>query len=446
MAGDTSSDPPSSRTASARPASRRGRRWAIAVAVLALLLLALRWLSQPPRVSALVLNRAGAALGLQIRARGTNEYRVRGMPMLVLRDVTVHEPGAAHALLYAERIYVAVPWSTLRSRGGDLTVERIELDAPQLDLPALQHWLATRPPTRPRLPTLTRGLRIRDGMVAHRTWRIDGIHVDVAQLDPARPMHARVRGRYQAASLTVPVDLAVSLVDPRVLIKAADSGLAVRGTLTAENGRDWRLPATVTLSGPLHFGEDGLRLTPARLGVAATLETGDTRAPIALGVHGPLRLDDGGWTLAPAGIAVRARGDARTNPIPSLDARGALELDSRLAMRLDGDMRRWPPAWPALPPPLGRSASPLSFVLDYAGDPAFTDVAALQVRRDATRFDARFRLPQVLDWVARIESGNPLPPMSGTLATPRIEMAGMQLEGVEIALDAAEPDPGPQAP
>lgn len=397
-------------------------------------------------MSALVLNRAGAALGLQISARGASEYRLRGTPMLVLRGVTAREPGAAHALLHAERIYIALPWSTLRTGGSELTVERIEVDAPRLDLPALQHWLATRPPTRPRLPTLTNGLRIRDGEIANGAWRIDGIHVDVAQLDPARPMHARVRGRYLAAPLAVPVDLAVSLVDPRVLIKAADSGLAVQGRIAPESGRDWRMPATLTLSGPLHLSEDGLRITPVRLGVAATLEAGDTRAPFAVGVHGPLRLDQATWTLMPAGIAVRARGEAPSNPIPTFDAHGALTLGRRLAVRLDGQIARWPRSWPALPPPVGQSASPLPFALDYDGAPGFTDVASLQVRRDATRFDGRFRLPQVLDWIGQIETGTPLPPMSGTLTTPKIEMTGVRLEGVEIGLDALQPDEGSVTP
>ena len=96
--------------------------------------------------------------------------------MLLLRDVVARQPGAAEPLLRARRIYLSLPWSTIRARGGDLTVQRIELDAPQLDLAALQRWLATRPPSvETRLPTLTDGLRIIDGRVfngdAQGSWR-----------------------------------------------------------------------------------------------------------------------------------------------------------------------------------------------------------------------------------------------------------------------------------
>ena len=98
--------------------------------------------------------------------------------MLLLRDVVAREPGAATPLLRADRIYLSLPWSTIRARGSDLTVKRIELDRPQLDLPALQRWLATRPPSEKRFPTLTDGLRITDGAIANDDdsdsgWRID---------------------------------------------------------------------------------------------------------------------------------------------------------------------------------------------------------------------------------------------------------------------------------
>ena len=36
-------------------------------------------------------------------------------------------------------------------------MQRVELDAPILDVPALQAWLATRPPSETRIPTLTHG-------------------------------------------------------------------------------------------------------------------------------------------------------------------------------------------------------------------------------------------------------------------------------------------------
>ncbi|HEV8695616.1 MAG TPA: hypothetical protein VGQ93_15760 [Lysobacter sp.] len=410
------------------------------ITLLALIMLALHWASRPPRVSALITNRVGAALDLQITARGVSEYRLRGTPMLVLRDVTAREPSADHALLQAKRISIALPWSTLRSGGNDLIAKRIELDAPQLDLPALQHWLATRPPSKARLPTLTDGLRIRDGAIINDDWRIDGIHADLSALSPTLPLQARLRGRYLAAPLTIPVDLAVAIVHPEALIKAGTTGIATHGRITIERARDWRMPATVVLSGPLHFGKDDLRITPARLGMAATFEAGDTHTPFALGAYGPLRFDEATWTLAPAGIALRGRGDEETDLVPTLDAHGTLALGRHLTVQLDGNIAQWPPAWPALPPPLGQSKSSLPFALRYDGAPGFADVASLQVQRDATLFAGHFRLPQVLDWINQPE-GAPLPPLAGTLTTPELEISGARLEGVEVEFgdDAVTP-------
>src|SRR3546814_1355552 len=127
-------------------------------AILLLLALALHLLLQPQRVTGFVLNALGDALGLEITATGSSEYHLRGTPVLVVHDVVAREPGAATPLLRARRVYVSVPWSTVRSRGAQLDITRIELDAPVIDLPALQHWLAARPPGASRLPTLRHGI------------------------------------------------------------------------------------------------------------------------------------------------------------------------------------------------------------------------------------------------------------------------------------------------
>jgi hypothetical protein len=418
--------------------TRRGRTLLALALIAVALLVALLWLSRPRNFAAIVTNRVSAALGLEITAAGTSEYGLRGTPMLVLRDVVVREPGASTALLSARRIHVALPWSTLRAGGSELIARRVELDSPRLDLPALQHWLATRPPTaEKRLPTLTRGLRISDGEIINDDWHIDRVHADMPSLDPVRPLRARLRGRYLDAPLAIPVDLAVAIIHPEALVKAGSTGFATRGTITIERGKDWRMPATITLSGPLHFGADDLRITPARLGMAASLETATTRTPFALGLYGPLRFDEATWTLAPAGMALRRRGGGDNDPIPTLDAHGTLALGRKLTLQLDGALAQWPQAWPALPPPIGQSPSPLPFALRYDGSPGFVDDASLQLQRDATRFDGRFRLPRMLDWMEQ-KDGTPLPPLSGTLTTPELEISGAKLEGVEVEFNDSE--------
>lgn len=415
---------------SARPARRRrSRRILLAVvALLALAALSLGIVLRPEFATGLILKRVGAALGLEIATSGAGELQLGFRPQLVVRDVVAREPGAKAAVLRAERIAIAVPWSTIRSRGALLEVRRIELDAPVLDLPALQAWQAKRPPSETRIPTLTDGLAITRGRIDNDDWDIDGIEVQLPHLHPQQPIGGHLRGRYLDPPTSIAFDLDVALTRP-----ANDVGAAAIGTIAIGRG-DWRLPAWIKLSGPLHLGGDDLRITPARLAMSAAYESGtgagQTRLPFVLGLHGPVHFDEATWTLAPVGVALRGQG-----VLPSFDARGAIALGRRLVLRLHGQLPQWNEAWPALPPPIGQSPSPLPFRLDYVGKPDTSDIAALQLRRDTTRFDGRFRLPEVLQWIGAARDGSPIPPLSGSVTTPRLEISGAQLEGVEVELD-----------
>lgn len=421
-----------------RPSPRWRRRLALgfgALAVIALLLaLSLRVALRPENVTRLLLDKVGSALGLEITASGVGEYRLRGTPQLIVRDVTAREPGAKTAVLRAERIAISVPWSTIRSRGALLEVQRIELDAPVLDLPALQAWQAKRPPSETRIPALTDGLAITRGRIDNHDWDIDGIDVQLPRLHPQQPVAGHLRGRYLDPPTSIAFDLDVALTRP-----ANHVGAAAIGDIAIARG-DWRLPAWIKLSGPLHLGGDDLRITPARLAMSATYESGtradQTRLPFILGLHGPVHFDEATWTLAPVGVALRGQG-----VLPTFDARGAIALGRRLVLRLQGQLPQWNEAWPALPPPIGQSTSPLPFRLDYVGKPDTSDVAVLQLHRDDTRFDGRFRLPEVLQWIGAASSGSPIPPLDGRVTTPRLEVSGAQLEGVEVELDDPAIDP-----
>jgi hypothetical protein len=426
------SAPPSATATPSRPRRWRRRLGALALLLAGLSLLA-TWVLQPQRLATIVLDRAGQALDLEITAAPDAEARLRDRPQLLIHDLVVRRPGTQQVMLRAKRLLIAMPWSTLRGAGKDVVVERIELDAPALNLPALQAWLATRPPSaETKIPTLTDGLRIVDGRIDNDDWRIDGIAVDLPDLAPDRPVRARLRGRYLDAppgsepgttTTRIPFDLAVALTRP-----ANDAGAAVSGELSIERG-DWRLPTTLTLSGPLHLGQDDVAMTPAKLEMSVRYESGDTRLPFALALQGPLRFDEATWVLAPAGVALRGE-----SPLPDFDAQGALAVGRRLVISLDGTLPAWPDAWPALPAPVSSSQSTLPFTLRYTGRPDLSDVAGLSLRRDSTTFDARFRLYDVLGWIER-SSGAPLPPLDGRLSSPTLEISGATLEGVEIELD-----------
>jgi hypothetical protein len=392
--------------------------------LLLLLALALRVVLRPERVAGFVLDSLGKTLGLEITATGTSEYRLRGTPLLVVRNVVAREPGAATPLLRAQRVYVAVPWSTVRSRGESLGITRIELDAPVLDLPALQHWLASRPPGKSRMPTLSDGLQVEGGRIVGDGWRIDGMTISLPRLHPGQRIDARIAGRYRAGALTLQFDVATAMTKP-----ANDAGLAIVGPVTAASG-NWRLPAHLKASAPLHFGDDGIRGRRLRASVAGRYESGDTRLPFALAISSPLLFRDGTLALAPAGVALRGDG-----LVPDLDASGALAHGKRLLVRLDGRLHDWPDAWPALPPPIGASDSPLPFAFDYLGRSDLSDPVALALQRDDTRLDARLRIADIGSWIAASGEGSPLPPLSGHLSTPRLDISGAQLEGVEIELE-----------
>jgi hypothetical protein len=409
--------------------TRRARIALVGAGILVMLLaLSLRMFLQPERFTRTVLDRAGQALGLEITASGIGEYRLRGMPQMIVRGLVVREPGATTPLLRAERALLSLPWSTLRARGSVLEATRIELDAPRLDVPALQHWLVTRPKRETRIPTLKQGVHITRGRIDNNDWSIDGIEMQLPSLAPGEPVNARLAGRYFDPPNSIRFDIAVAMTRPH-----NGAGLAVIGPVTIQRER-WRMPARIKLSGPVHIGDDDLRLSPARLGMSARYQSGATDLPFVLGLHGPLLFDEATWALAPAGMVLRG-GLHEDDPLPDLTAHGALALGRRLVVQLQGRIAAWPQAWPALPPPIGQSNSPLPFALDYVGKPDLSDVVGLQLRRDATRFDGRFRAFDVIDWIAVREHDSLLPPLDGRITTPRIEIAGARLDGVEITLD-----------
>ncbi len=404
----------------------------LAAALLACAVAILYWLLKPEILAPRLLGFAGRSLGLEITDTGPAEYRLRGTPQLVVRGVTAREPGAAAPVLRAERVLISLPWSTLRARGRDLTATRLELDAPALDLAAFQAWQAKRPPSKAPLPTLTRGLRIVRGSVIGAGWKITGVNAELPWLAPNQPLRMHLTARYVGDGLQAPVDVHARLTQP-----GSGAGLGVAGKVSLETP-GWKLPSQILLSGRLLTGT-GLILQQAKLGANARYESGDTAVPFAIGLAGTLRFDEGATRLHPAALSLRGR-----DAMPTLDSSGAFVLDEMMRLQLRGAFAEWPAAWPALPPPLGQSASPLPFALTYDGASDLSAAITLRLQRDAARFDARFRLFEVMDWIDADAAGSPLPPITGTLQAPQLEISGAILEGVQLQIeDAALAEPTP---
>ncbi|MEP6907679.1 MAG: hypothetical protein ABI858_06820 [Pseudoxanthomonas sp.] len=394
--------------------------------------LVIRSLLDPAYLVPKLLAMAGDSLGLEITASGSSDYRLRGTPELTARKVIAREPGGGAILLQAERVYIAVPWSTLRSRGAELSVDRIELDAPVLDAAALQRWLSKRPPSQSPLPTLSSGIGITRGRITGDGWKVDNLGVDLLSLAPEKPLRAHLSGLYSTglattglarASTRVPFDVHATLTRP-----TSGAGIGVVGQLSIES-TDWRMPSTVRLSAKL-LTEDGFQLQHTVLGSRSRLLSGATNLPFAIGIAGTLRADAETILLEPAGLATIG-----ADAMPTLTGSGDFSWGDAVRINLAGTLADWPSAWPALPPPLGRSASPLPFQLAYDGANDFSDVASLHMQRDETVFDGRFRLTEMLDWMQVGSEGSLLPPLTGQLKTPRLEVSGATLEGVEIQIE-----------
>ncbi|MEO8366171.1 MAG: hypothetical protein ABI538_08190 [Pseudoxanthomonas sp.] len=403
----------------------RRRKIALLVVVAVVLAgaVALRWLLNPGYLVPAVLDLAGKSLGLEITASGIGEYRLRGTPQLIARNVTVREPGAKATVLTAERVFISVPWSTLRARGRELVANRLELDAPVLDVAALQAWQSRRPPSDTPIPTLANGVGINRGRVTGDGWKIYNLDAELQSLAPGKPLQAHLRGRYAGAGISAPIDVYAALTKP-----ASGAGVGVVGQVALETAK-WRLPSQVEFSARLGM-ENGFSLQRAVLATQSHYVSGDTSLPFAMGIAGPLQFENGRLSLQPAGLALRGQ-----QTMSTLDATGGFSLDRSMHIGLDGSLAGWPSAWPALPPPLGQSTSPLPFALAYEGPSNLSGIAALKLQRDDTVFDARFHLFEVLDWVDASAQGSPLPPIAGTLNTPKLEISGATLEGVELQME-----------
>lgn len=396
---------------------------------LALLLLAaaivLSLLAQPQRLSRLALDAVGGILGLEISASGEARYRLRGTPMLEVREVVARQPGAATPLLRAERVFLSLPWSTLRNRAAPLELERIELDAPRLDVAALKAWLATRPPGDGRIPTLRNGLQVNDGRIDGDGWHVEALGLSLDALRAGAPLAAKARGRLVLAPPTA-VEFDLRIAAERV---ENGSGAAVTGRATLDNG-SWRLPAYVTASGPLRYDAGTLRVQPLRFGASARYEGSDTTLPFTLGLHGPLRLRDGAWSLAPAEVVLHGEG-----VVPTLDARGRIALSRALLVDLSGRIAEWPQAWPPLPPPLDAPDTPLPFSVAYAGSATLGGPVAVQLARGDARAEAVLRIAEILAWSQSVADDSPLPPLRARATAPRIDVPGGVLEGVEVSIE-----------
>jgi len=373
-------------------AIRRPRRKWIALALVALVFaVAGGWVNrqlEPHRLTALVLEQAGASLGLDLSYQGDPDYAFRPEPRLLIPNLVVRDPADGKLILSAKRADISLPWATIT--GDDPIITRIQLDGPSLDLPALRRWQASRPPTPFKLPTLLRGVHVLDGTIMDDGYRVSNLEFDLAHLQASVPAEAKASGHFTDGETVFDFDTAIRLKTPGL---ASDFSLQAKGSLQHSPK-----PLTYTLE-----------------------------------VVGRYQSDAAGFSVTGDSLAL-----AGESPLPRLKGQARLLVAEPMQVSFDGVLGDWPKDWPSLPAPISAQATDLSLRLSYEGASAFTDPIRVHLQKDATLVDASVRLPEIQGWIAATE-GTPLPPLEATVKTSKIDLDGIRLEGVEVDLHPDEP-------
>lgn len=172
------------------------RRWRIALlsvaGVLAALVLAaviaVYWLLQPDRFTE-TLQAQAKAVGLELNLASPASPTLFPRPALELQGITLNQTGATMPILLAARGRLALPWRTLM--GGPTIISRLEIDAPRVDLDALQAWVSSLPASQgsapPQIPRIDTGILIsRASVVRGNDILLDNLALETGQLKPGK--------------------------------------------------------------------------------------------------------------------------------------------------------------------------------------------------------------------------------------------------------------------
>jgi len=139
---------------------------ALALAALLAMVIVVYLLLQPDRFTAMLQGQAHQA-GLELNLASPASPTLFPRPALDLRGITLNAEGKDSPILLASRGQLVLPWRTLL--GGSTAIAQMQVDAPRVDLDALQEWLATLPPqpenAAPVIPRIDAGISIEHGSV-----------------------------------------------------------------------------------------------------------------------------------------------------------------------------------------------------------------------------------------------------------------------------------------
>lgn len=252
------------------PRSRHRGRLLVFVALLVLLLLAalsIPWWLDARRVAGLALAQADAATGLDWSFDGEPELRWRPQPWLALPGLAARD-GQGRVVLAAERLELALPWSTLR--GESLRIEALRIKAPVIDVEAaLEAWNARAEGDIAALPVLE-GLLLSDGRLHWRGTGIDQIQLSLPRFKTGEPMALEVSGR---APFGFRIELAATPQIGPLRLEALRLSLSGDGPMPEArlNGRLQFAPWQLQAEGELAAWPSGWPPLPAPLDATAPL-------------------------------------------------------------------------------------------------------------------------------------------------------------------------------
>ncbi|MGH8192363.1 MAG: AsmA family protein [Rhodanobacteraceae bacterium] len=192
------------------PSSRHLLRWiglAIIVVVAALVIalaVYVHRLLQPERFTAL-LERDLATAGLSLDMQQPAEPTLFPRPAVQLHSFSLTNIGSDTPVLQAAGATIVVPWRALLH--GEVAIERIDVDAPHMDLGELEALLARLPQHAagpPRLPTIATGIEM-----SHGTLTRDGapllfdFSLRTGPLSPRQAFHVDASARTAAGRMFV---------------------------------------------------------------------------------------------------------------------------------------------------------------------------------------------------------------------------------------------------
>jgi len=206
------------------------------------------------------------------------------------------------------------------------------------------------------------------------------------------------------------------------------AGIAIEdGTVVGDVPDAWSLLHLSLDTSPLITGQ----AFEATMDGVLTLD-GDRHA-LGLSLATVPRSEDGVLLLDPLQLTVRM--PQLADPL-DLEGRGEVLHPQRLALELSGRLRQWPHAAIASLP---AGELPLDFRLAYEGP---TDLSA-PITLDAggaagSRLELQATVAELLAWRAA-QAPSPLPPVAVRLATPRLDVGGAMLTGVELRTTGQAP-------